>query len=267
MARDGDRLGQRRVEIDCLAPGIRDFDRSGSGLIGGGTRLPVGEMLRDRRLDDRRIEIADDHQHRIGGHIFPLPESAQTCGIRSRESLFRTDRHPLGSARLGEEEFERIHRVAQRVGVARAPFRQHHAALARHCLLVEGQFARRLAHQHQGRVEQIRIRARQVELVLRALHPGRCVGVRPEGEAQPFEQSDHLALGHIGRSVEGHVLDEMREAALVIALVERSGGNLHADQRGVLGPVVAPDDIAQPVIEPPEPPSRLGCKFAVHEIP
>src|SRR3546814_9511278 len=75
-------------------------------------------------------------------------------------------------------------------------------------------------HQHQPGVDQIVGRVRQVELVDRLVEAGRGVGVGTEGKPLAFEELDHLALGHMGRAVERHMLQEMSQPALVLGLVE-----------------------------------------------
>ena len=59
----------------------------------------------------------------------------------------------------------------------------------------------------------------------------------------------------------------MREAELFLALVQRSGGDLHADQGRVFGPVVASDDVAKTIVELPEAPSGFGRELAIGKIP
>ena len=51
------------------------------------------------------------------------------------------------------------------------------------------------------------------------------------------------------------------------ALVERSGGDLHADQCRIFGPVVAADDVAKAIVELPEAPGGFGREFAIGKIP
>jgi hypothetical protein len=83
-----------------------------------------------------------------------------------------------------------------------------------------------------------RVVARQVELVERDVEVGRGVGVGAERQPLALEQLDHLALGHVGRAVERHVLDEVRVAELLVGLGDRAGVDPELHHRGALGGAV-----------------------------
>ena len=56
------------------------------------------------------------------------------------------------------------------------------------------------------------------------------VGVGAEGQAEALQHAHHFAGRHPGRAAEGHVLEEMGQAALVVALVERAGADAQAQR-------------------------------------
>ncbi|HMQ26463.1 MAG TPA: helicase-related protein, partial [Acidimicrobiales bacterium] len=118
------------------------------------------------------------------------------------------------------------------------------AALALDRFGIEQQFAGGFAHQHHCGIKQRRIVARQVEPVLGIVERGCGICLGTEGKAKPLQQLDHLAFGHIGGTVEGHVLDIVGKAALALAFVEPPGVHLHPHQRRAFGAVVAADYVA-----------------------
>ena len=267
LAADRDPFGQRRIDIDIVQlPGI-GADRAGLGLRLGRGRLPVAEALADRLLDEIGIEIADHIERGMRRHIFARPERLESLGCGPGQRIRRADRQPAGDPRSGQQELDLVLIALQREGVAIAHFGLDHAALTLDRAGIEGQLARRLAHQHQGDAEQFRIVARQVEHVGGPLVPGRGVGIGPEGQPVALEQLDHLAFGHIGRSVEGHVLDIVGKAALVVVLVERARIDLHPHQRRALGRGVLADHIAHPVGQLAEPVTGIDRDIALLEGP
>ena len=153
----------------------------------------------------------------------------------------------MGIAGIGREEGGFVFAGALAGGVAVALFGQHHTALALHRLGGKAQLARGLAHQHQRGIEQPRVGARQVQHIGGVLVGGEGVGVGAKGQAQPLQQAHHLARLHMGGALKRHVLDEMGIATLIIGLVERAGGNLHADLHHTLRRGVRHDDIAHAI--------------------
>ncbi len=146
MARQRDRLRQRRVQIYVGNAAVSGVDRAAIGLVGGGCRAPVGKALGNLHLDQRRVVIAHHHNHRVGRDIFALPERAQLCGISRLQRLRGSDREPLGDQRIGISEFERIDCVLKGVIVAHPALGENHALLALDRFLVDCQLACGLAH-------------------------------------------------------------------------------------------------------------------------
>ena len=112
---------------------------------------------------------------------------------------------------------------------------------------IELHLAGDLAHQHEAGAQPLLVGARQVEHVGGGIEAGRGVGVRPELEPLALEDLDHLAFGHVGRPVERHMLDEVGEAALVVALADRAELEAEPERRAVLRRLVALDRIAHAV--------------------
>ena len=262
VARNGDAFGQGGVDVDVGPAAVVGQYRScrRARLCRGW--LPRSEVLADRGLDGIGIEIADDDDGGLRRHIFALPESAQPFGRGGVQGFSRADGQAPGIVRAGIGEGDLVFEVAQREGIAVAPFRQDHAAFPFYRGLGNGQLARRFAHQHQRGVEQPGIVARQVEQVGGAVEAGLGVGIGAKGQSFAFQQAHHLALGHAGRAVEGHVLDKVGKAAFAVGFVQRACGDFHAHHAGACGGAVPADDIAQAIVQSAEAPGRIGRKVA-----
>ena len=72
-------------------------------------------------------------------------------------------------------------------------------------------------------------------------------GAISELTGQQHEQLDHLALGDVDRPVKSHVFEKMRDALLGIGLVERTGGDAHADRRIAARGLILHHRVAQTV--------------------
>ena len=89
-----------------------------------------------------------------------------------------------------------------------------------------------------------------LQLVHRLVEARVRVHVRAEPHAERLDERDHVLPGKVLRAVEGHVLDEMRQAPLVVVLEHRPGVD---DQSQLGAPArlpVRPHEILQPVGEP-----------------
>ena len=98
-------------------------------------------------------------------------------------------------------------------------------------------------------VERVLARPRQRELVRRLIEAREGVLVAPEREAQRLKERHHGARREIGRSVERHVLEVVREAARGVGLVERARGDVEPDAHAALGILVRANDVAEPIGE------------------
>ena len=196
-ARLDDQLGVRLARHDLTEIGVG----TGRPVV-----LPVAEAGADLGLHGGGIEVAHRDDRRALGAVIVMIEVGDQVGRRLLEDVNLADglavRHPLARQQIFEA------RLVDPVGraVAGALLREHHSAFAVHGGLRDGQFGGRLAQQLQRGVDRLRVGLRQVELVDGLVEAGLGVGVGAEGEAQAFEDLDHLALGHGLRAVEGHVL-------------------------------------------------------------
>jgi hypothetical protein len=91
----------------------------------------------------------------------------------------------------------------------------------------------------------------------------RGIDVRAEARADRFEERYQLARLEVLRAVEGHVLEKMREAALVRVFLNgaRVDGQPHGDT--FFRTVVVADEITQPVRQPPGAHRRVNRERAI----
>ena len=88
---------------------------------------------------------------------------------------------------------------------------------------------------------------RHLQHVHRLVEAGVRVGVRPEARADGFQEAHELAGSEVLAPVEGHVLEEVGEAALVVLLEDGAGVDGQPQGHAMLGPAVAPDVVGHPV--------------------
>jgi hypothetical protein len=212
---------RRRAGLDRQAhvgPARRHLAEIGV-VAGRSLALPVGEPGLDLGLHRGRIDVADHHQGGALGAIVAVVDVGDQVGLGRLDHRHEADREALRRALAvhGEAEPGLGHPVGR--GVAQPLLGEDHAALLVHRALVQQQVAGDLAQQHQRGVDGLVVGFRQVELVDRGVEAGLGVGVGAEGQAQPLQVLHHLAAGrHVGRTIESHVLEEVRQALLVVAL-------------------------------------------------
>ena len=90
---------------------------------------------------------------------------------------------------------------------------------------------------------------RNLQLVDRLVEAGVGVDVRAEAHAGRLQERDDVLLGKVARAVEGHVLDEVRQPALVVVFEHRSGVDHEPELGAVLRLLVGADVVAHAVRE------------------
>ena len=86
-----------------------------------------------------------------------------------------------------------------------------------------------------------------LELVDRLVEARVGVDVRAEVHARRLQEGNPLLLGEVLRAVEGHVLDEVRQAALVVVFEHRPGVDDEPELGAILGLLVDADVVAHAV--------------------
>ncbi len=135
-------------------------------------------------------------------------------------------------------------------------------ALCIECGLRDHKLAGDLAHQHQRGIDGCRVVLRHVEGIDGLRRRGEGVGVGAEGEAQALQLLDHVAVGHMRRTSERHVLEHMGDALLVVPLHQRAGGDAKAERHRALGRGVVLDRIAHAVGQRAETHRGIGRQVA-----
>ena len=88
-----------------------------------------------------------------------------------------------------------------------------------------------LAQDVQAGVDGLVLGVRQLQHIGGLVEAGEGVGVGAEGQTQPFKNAHHLVLGHVLGAVEGHMLHEVGQTLLVVALHQRTGVDAQAERR------------------------------------
>jgi hypothetical protein len=132
---------------------------------------------------------------------------------------------------------------------AQPPFLHDDAAFLLDFRRVERHGVRPVLKDEHRLVEHVRTVGRNRQHVLRVVEARLRVDVRTELHADRLQEGDDGHLRIVRRAVEGHVLDEVREPALVLVFEHRSGGDDEPQLRALLGFRVGADVIPQPVGE------------------
>ena len=213
-------FGQGRVGVDVSLALAGDIKRACDRLWRSFGPAPAGKMLLHCRLQHFDRIIADNRQHCVFGHISALIKRAHIGSgrILKHGQSANGQARDIACTRRGELQIVLQRFVSEIAPVA--PLGQNNAAFTVNRVFGNGDLARRLAHQHQGSVEQIGIIARQVEHIGDRFKAGRGIGVRTKGKPLALEQFDHFAFGNIGRAVERHMLKEMRQTQFAFCLFQ-----------------------------------------------
>ncbi len=204
-------------------------------------------MLFDLGLDDRRVKSPNRHDRHVAGPIPAAVEIDQALDRSVFDDLGQTDRRALGVERVAEYEREQIVLQARTESLAEPPFLQDHAALKVHFLGVEGDCVGPVAQDLECGLDDFGIVGRDLDPVEGAVKTGLGVDVGPERAADRFKVLNDLLPGETLGAIEGHVLDEVRQSALVVFFQQRAGLDHQRDLGAVAGLGVLPDVVAQAV--------------------
>jgi hypothetical protein len=215
-----------------------------------GELRPTGpEPLREARFHRLRLHVPDeDHGHQlrpVPGPVEPLELLARGAG----DHLLRADRQALREARPREEPIHDPLAKARLHALAHPLLLQDDAALLLD-LRGEQELPEDEVRKHlHPLVDPLRGRVGQEEHVGRLVVAGEGVRAVPEDHADALEVRDERPRREVLRAVERHVLQEVREPALRLGLVQGAGP--HVDDHGELarrGPVL-PKEVADPVLQ------------------
>ena len=182
--------------------------------------LRIRKELLDQPLGQRNIHIPCDHDRGTLGCVPFLIEIHEPVPAHLFDGLFQADGEAAAQQRVGHGEMKLIQLNALFDRVARQLFTQDDAALAVDLLFLQEHAVEIVAEQLQRLTEHRLVHAGQLQFVDRFLEGGVCVGVRAESHAQPLKGFHHGACGEMFGAVEGHVLQEVGHALLVVLLHE-----------------------------------------------
>ena len=207
-------------------------------------------MVLDRARNGLRIDVPGDHDHAPLRRVPVAIEGDELVTGRIADDVLDPDRRPLRMEGIREQEAQhRLERVGPG-GVARPLLAQDHPALRLDLVSGEGQPPGDLAENAKALVDQRRVVTRHVQLVDRLIETGARVGVSTEGEPRPLQQGHQLAGLKVLGAFEGHVLDEVGEAALRLALHERASLDQQAQANPLGWGALGQDGVRRAVREP-----------------
>ncbi len=204
-------------------------------------------MRLDERLDGGRIEVADDnHRHQVGAIPVGVELLQAIVGERAND-LWLADRQTLGVARILEQD-RQLRVEDPRVGAeAGAPLLEDDATLLVDLGRLERHGVRPVLEDQQGPIDDGGTVGRNLQLVDRLVEAGVGVDVGAEAHARRLQERDHVLLGKVTRAVEGHVLDEVRQPALVVVFEHRPGVDDEPELGTILRLLVDADVVAHAV--------------------
>ena len=196
-----------------------------------------------------RIEIAHHgHRHQVG----PVPaliEGAQVVRRGRLDHLGQADREPLGVARIPEQHGVLQVSDARARATPGAPFLQYHPAFLFHLLRIEGNGERPVAEHLERGLDYGGIVRWYLDLVDGFVERGVGVEIGAELGTDRFQVFDDFVPGKAFGTVESHVLDVVREAALVLLLEDRAGAQGQPELGAVERFAVFLDVVGQAVAE------------------
>ncbi len=212
-----------------------------------GRILQAREVLLDELLGLRRIDVADhDDCHQVG----PVPvlvEALERLGLEIAQHVFAADRQAFGVARAVEQA--RIDLLAHAVGgaFAQARFFEDDAALLVDGVSIEAHAVGPVFQHLEGAGDVLRFVGRNRQDVHGLVERGVGIQVGAEAHADRLQVRHQLVLAEIGRAIERHVLDEVRQAALVVVFQDRAGLDDQAQFELVFGARIALDVVGQAI--------------------
>ena len=105
--------------------------------------------------------------------------------------------------------------------IAQTLFGQNHAAFRLERPIAHQELAACFPQQHQGDVQALALRLGHIQHVDGLGLGGEGVGVRTKGQTLAFQDLDHVAIGNVGRTLEGHVFEKVGQALLRVRLLQR----------------------------------------------
>ena len=195
------------------------------------------------------LQVADHDDSLQVGTIPVVEEIDNGLTLEVHDDLFLAYRHTVGIQRALENDGESLlaHTVA--VPHAAAPLFVDDAALALDFLLVEQDVAGPAVENLNTHLDHLGVAGGHIDVVNGLVEAGVGIDAAAELDAMLLKLFNHLVVGVALDSVEGHVLAEVREALLVVALEDGAGVRHEAELDAVLGLLVVADVVGESVVE------------------
>ena len=132
-----------------------------------------------------------------------------------------------------------------------APLLQHDAAFLIDLLRVERDAAGKIAERVEAALQDAGPIDRHLQHVDGFVEAGLRIHVRTEPRAGRFQIRNQLTGLEARRPIERHVLEHVREAALIVGFVHRAGANDETQEGALLGTRVGTDEVDQAVGQRP----------------
>jgi hypothetical protein len=198
----------------------------------------------------------------FSGAIPGVPELREAGARGLLDDLDQADGNAFRQERVAEHELELRDERAETHVVAGAFLAEDDAALLVD-LRVEQQQAAGVVGQHlQALGDVFRVGVGQLQHILGAVETGGGIGVAAETHAHALEKLDERAGRVVLAAVEGHVLEEVRDAALILLLMERTRLDEQAERGAALRLLVGIDHVAHAVGQGAEARRRVSREVA-----
>ena len=222
------------VDRDARPVGLRHAARRARPLLRGVLQIP--ERGLDLRLDRGRIlEVADgDDRHQVRA-VPVLVESHHHVARRLLQRVDEPDRIAIRVARALQQHRQLLVEEPLLRATIPAPLLDHDAALLVELLGVERHVAGPVVQDVEALRDERLVVGRHRQLVGRGVELRGRVEIRAEAHADRLEVVHDRGLGEPLRAVEAHVLDEVREAALVVVLLDGARVDREPEVRALLG--------------------------------
>jgi hypothetical protein len=225
-----------RLDADVLVRGL--------GLL-----RKVAEVLLDHRLDVLGIGVGDNHHRRIGCAVPGAVVVLEILLGHAADGLLGADGKTHAEQRPGGHLLEHLILRALTPGEAAPTLLLDDLTLFLDLIRKERESPDNIAEELHALTQRLGLGIGKRELVRGLVEAGEGVLVATEGHAQRLEERDEGAGREVRRTVERHVLQVVRDAALAVGLIERTGVDVDPDGRATGRHGVLLDDVPQAVLQ------------------
>ena len=191
-----------------------------------------------------------------------MVEFGETLVVGGADDFLRADGQALGEARVWHQKIQLGQKGAEADGIAAAFLAENNAALLFDFLGLKEQAAGDIRKEGERFAERRGLRVGQFQLVDGAVETGGSVGVAAEFHAEALEELDDIGGRKVPAAIEGHVLEEVREPALVFVFVDGADPEREAGADAAAGFRIVAERIAQAVGQPAPRHGRINRQVA-----